>query len=209
MSKWSFLKTKKPQGQATKTCSKCSAFGSNNENYCVKCGSLMVSVSIPETSSIQIVAGGPDNDADNTPPSSISSRENESEPSARNRIIRRVAYGIGVLSAFTVLAATASTSFEAFVFGRPAPVTIRVPVPIDQTPIATWGLGQGVALSADGKSASPVLCSEPHYQVITSKVTSQYDCPYVSNYSGSNSPHAWWYHDKDGVHLWCAVKTNP
>jgi hypothetical protein len=208
MAKWNFLGKKTFKSQNTKVCSGCEAYGSGNENFCVKCGSVMLEVTRDETAATQTVYGETDNSTVNTPEATNPSYGRGPTTLLKNRFTRRAASIVGVISAAIVLAASVSTSFQTFVFGRPTPVTVRVPVPITQTATATWGIGACLALSGNGQSASPVLCSEPHYEVVTSEVTSKYDCPFVTNYSGSYTAHAQWYGTGDGVHLWCVVKVN-
>jgi hypothetical protein len=132
-------------------------------------------------------------------------------PSGRkNLMVRRSLAVIAVASSFLLILGLANSGFRQSFFGTPGVVTKSVPVYVTPTTLVTWQVGGCVALSADGTSGHPVSCDLPHYAVIVSKVTSKYDCPYYTNYSGSYTQEASWYLKYN--FFWCAVPqdvTNP
>lgn len=73
-------------------------------------------------------------------------------------------------------------------------------------PLPTWGVGACVADSTSGQKVYPVSCSQPHLGVITAVATSEYDCPYYSNYTSSYNAHAT-YANRDNK-TYCYVMTD-
>lgn len=83
---------------------------------------------------------------------------------------------------------------------------VRVPHYVTQAPLPTWRIGACIADTASGSQAYPVDCSQPHSGVIVSAVTSQYDCPYYTDYSNSYGPEGTWV--VRGATYYCYVNSN-